>query len=373
MKNLAVFHPSSELYGADRILVIALKSMTKFRPIIYIPSHGPLVEHIKQNLPSAIIKVTPKMPLFYRDLIKPKHFYAFTKNMSQFKKQFKQDNNALNFQKIYFNTLSCSPIAYLLRKLPVPKLFHVHEIIDNPKIARIITARIAFKYSEKVICVSGPVAENLLLDNSKYSHKVDIVHNGIAPLSDKIHQSEKEKIQFYLFGRIKPEKGQWFLIDALQHLDKSILEKAEFNLVGGTLAGKEHLLSDLKSKITDANLTPYINYIPFIENISTELIKADVCLVPSMMRDPFPTTVLEAMSAAKAVIATNHGGAVEAIENHQTGFLIDPDSPKQLAEKIETFILSRDMALEMGLKGRKIFDSNFTLDQFNIRWSKATA
>ena len=52
MKNLAVFHPSSELYGADRILVIALKAMPEFRPIIYLPSNGPLVNHIKNEIPA---------------------------------------------------------------------------------------------------------------------------------------------------------------------------------------------------------------------------------------------------------------------------------------------------------------------------------
>ena len=40
------------------------------------------------------------------------------------------------------------------------------------------------------------------------------------------------------------------------------------------------------------------------------------------MKDPFPTTVLEAMSAGKAVIASDTGGAKEAIDDNETGFLI---------------------------------------------------
>ena len=57
----------------------------------------------------------------------------------------------------------------------------------------------------------------------------------------------------------------------------------------------------------------------------------DFALVPSNMPDPFPTTVLEAMSIGLPVIATNNGGAKEAIIDNVTGLLIDPDSPSQLA------------------------------------------
>ncbi|MCH2235653.1 MAG: glycosyltransferase family 4 protein [Crocinitomicaceae bacterium] len=373
MKKIAVFHPSSELYGADRILVLALQSMLDYQPVIYLPKNGPLVQFIERNLPDAMVKISMNMPLFYRDLKKPSKLVRFFKQYRAFKRLMKSEFSKYKFDQVYINTLACSPIAYMLKDLTIQKLIHVHEIIDNPKLARKLTSKIALKHCNKVICVSSPVAENLLKSESRYAHKVKVVHNGINPVHVNVKEPDNKKVQFYLFGRIKPEKGQWFLLEALQLIDKDLLRQANFNLVGSTLAGKEFLLDELRSEIEKNHLHDVINHIPFVNDISSELAKADVCLIPSQMRDPFPTTVLEAMSAGKAVIATNHGGAVEAVKNMQSGFLIDPDSPEALAEKISAFIQNRNMAFGMGLNGKRIFNKNFTLDAFKTRWLKAVA
>lgn len=53
---------------------------------------------------------------------------------------------------------------------------------------------------------------------------------------------------------------------------------------------------------------------------------ADVCLVPSLMKDSFSTTVLEAMSASKAVMTINHVGVKEAVLDKETGFWVNPNT-----------------------------------------------
>ena len=49
MNTIAVFHPSAELYGADRILVNALKALpADVNKRIYLLRGGPLVEFLPQ-------------------------------------------------------------------------------------------------------------------------------------------------------------------------------------------------------------------------------------------------------------------------------------------------------------------------------------
>jgi len=106
----------------------------------------------------------------------------------------------------------------------------------------------------------------------------------------------------------------------------------------------------------------------FSSKINMAMSEADVCLVPSMMKDPFPTTVLEAMSAGRPVIATNHGGAKEAITNGITGILVSPGDITGLAKHIVSLIGSRTYLKKLGMKAKEQFSSKFSIDTFNKKW-----
>jgi glycosyltransferase involved in cell wall biosynthesis len=369
MKTIAVFHPSVELYGADRILVNALKVMDEYRPIIYLPKSGPLVTFIEQEIPYAKVVICEDLPIIYRAMFTPSGAVSFMKKYRRFSRFFSKENNYYNFEIAYVNTLACSFLLRILNQQKIKSFTHVHEILERPKIAAVITSKLAFRYSELVISVSRAVEQNLIGKRIIRKRKSVIVHNGILPIPD-CKKQKSDKVNFYLFGRIKPEKGQWYLLDALANLPKEVLKKAKFNLVGGTLAGKEFLKTDLLTKIHELGLTDFVNLKGFTSDISGEMAKADVCLVPSLMKDPFPTTVLEAMSAGKAVITTNTGGAKEAILNGGMGFVIPPNRPDIFAQTIQKLILEPSLSTKVGQKAKSEFEKRFTMEQFRLRWTK---
>ena len=88
------------------------------------------------------------------------------------------------------------------------------------------------------------------------------------------------------------------------------------------------------------------------------------------MKDPFPTTVLEAMSAAKPVITTNHGGAKEAVIDQETGFLISPNNTKELANSIINLIERKKEIPQFGAKAKLRYQQLFTINNFNEKWIK---
>jgi glycosyltransferase involved in cell wall biosynthesis len=369
MKKIAIVHPSADLYGADRIMVAAAKSMTHFQAHIFLPREGPLIEFIKSEVPSAKVTISPSLPIIQRSMFSIKGVLQVIKSVYTFKKFFRRENERYDYQVIYINTLASVLTLFSLRKLKVPLLIHVHEIIENPKIVAKLTSCIAVKYANKVVCVSKAVRDNIQ-GNCRFSlDHVIIIRNGIKPIQEKV-SLPNFKIEFYLFGRIKPEKGQWYLLEALKYVDKSVLKFAHFNLVGGTVEGSEHLIENLRSIISQQKLSQRINLIDFTSDISELLSKADVCLVPSLMKDPFPTTVLEAMSLGKTIITTDGGGAKEAIENGTSGIVIPANDPQFFAEKIEAVILNRKMAKEMGLRARNRYQKYFTEDHFSSKWNE---
>ena len=368
MKTIVVFHPSCELYGADRILVNALQSFPKNKlKIVYLLKDGPLIEYIEQNVKNVLIVIQPKMPIFYQALFSIKGVFKCLTSYWSFEKWFRNEHQKHQFDLAYVNTLSCFFLLRTLKKLKVRSFVHVHEIIERPKLAAWTMANFVNKYSDYIVCVSKATENSLARIVPGISSKSYCIHNGIP----SILADEKEvhgRLTFYLFGRITPKKGQWYLIEALSQIPRVTLEKSKFVIVGGTPLGKEHLLESLAEKIKEAGLESVVSMKGFCNDIRTEMNKADVCIVPSLMNGSFPIAVLEAMSAEKPVIVTKNSGAAEMITDGSNGFLIPPNDSNQFAQVLIEMIESKSRVKEMGMKAKEVFENKFTLERFQSNW-----
>ncbi len=369
--KIAVFHPSSELYGADRILVSALKLFppgTSF--IVYLFQNGPLEKFIHNELPEAEVKVIPFMPIIYRKIFTPVGLIKYLVNYFKFNKFFSREQHKEKFDAIYCNTLATSLMLPVIKRSNAITFVHVHEIIEKPKFISKITAQVCRKYADKLICVSRAVADNLIQNDKrlKDSGQIEVVHNGIRSMLRDIGSAPSLKLKFLLVGRIMPKKGHWFLINTLSQLSHSELEKCHFTLIGGVPPGQEKLRKELIELIEQKGHTNYIDLKDFTEDVAFEFNQADICLVPSMMKDPFPTTVLEAMSAGKPVIATKEGGASEAIRHMHSGVLISRSNIQEFKNAIEHFIKYPETIKMMGLNAKERYIENFTVEQFKNRW-----
>jgi glycosyltransferase involved in cell wall biosynthesis len=61
-------------------------------------------------------------------------------------------------------------------------------------------------------------------------------------------------------------------------------------------------------------------------------------LVVTALNEPFGRTLIEAMDLGVPVVATRHGGNVEAIEDGSTGFLVPPNDPAAFAGPIARLV-----------------------------------
>lgn len=365
---VAVFHPSSELYGADRILVNALKAYPEaVRKNVYLYSNGPLVKFLEEQVPNIHVQIDTKLPFIHRSVFTPVGIVSFFYRWIKFIVYFRRESKKYFFKSIYFNTLACSfmlPVAYVMK---LRSLVHVHEIIESPKLVGWLTAFLCSLFANRVVAVSQAVEDKLLEYVASLKVKLIVIHNGIEGI-EVPPKKPGEKIQFYLFGRIMEKKGHWFLIEALRHLPKNLLNKSQFTLMGGAVPGQEQKMEELTLLISSYGLQEHVRIKSFAKDISTAMTIADVCLVPSMMKDPFPTTVLEAMSAGKPVIATNHGGAKEAIKDSTNGFLIGKGDTENLAHCIKRLINDTSSIEAYGRDARNTFEQRFTKSVFEKNW-----
>lgn len=357
MKILFV-HPSVELYGADKILLYILQMLYEKHEItVLLPKDGVLAEHIKSVSSKIKIDIVKDLPIVHSKL-KFSDYLKLPFMILKCKRIYKNQK----FDYCFCNTLAS--ILLLFAGFSKKRVLYIHEIISS-KFLNLGFSVFAKLGAKKVVCVSAHVKNNLL-----FSKKYSVIHNGIPDIADDFTEnkiSSDGKIRFVLPGRFMPQKGQWFLIDSLKELPAEYKNKIHIDLYGSAPPFKPELFAELKNKIEKCGLEKVISLHGFTQNISEIYQKANVVLVPSLMADPFPTTVLEALMFSRPVIATNHGGASEILENSFSR-MIKPNDTTGFCDAIKFLIDNTSLLEQFSKSARKKFCSYLTLAKYEERF-----
>lgn len=90
----------------------------------------------------------------------------------------------------------------------------------------------------------------------------------------------------------------------------------------------------------------------------------DVYLLPSLA-EGYGMSVIEAMSFAKPVIASNINALPELVADGETGLLVPPDAPEALFEAMRTLMEDPALRARMGAAGRAAFEAEHALEVTN--------
>ncbi len=88
----------------------------------------------------------------------------------------------------------------------------------------------------------------------------------------------------------------------------------------------------------------------------------DICIL-STFTEGISNSILEYMALEKPVIATKGGGTIEILIDDETGFLIEPSNPEELAGKIEVLLNDPLLRMKMGTTGKERIMKEFSIDQ----------
>lgn len=256
-------------------------------------------------------------------------------------------------------------IVMMLKAMGQNVIIHYHnkgvstrqdKFVDN------ILYRLFFK-SLKVILL----ADTLYNDVCKYVTRknVYICPNGI-PATIKLERKEYDGFNILFLSNMMREKGVWDLVDSCKILkDKGL--KFHCHFVGKWSDISEEAFND---KINTSGLQNYVNAYgaKYGEDKNEFFQIADVFAFPTFYNNEcFPLVLLEAMEQGIPCISCNEGGISGIIDDGKTGFVIPKNRPEVLANKLEELIKNPDLCNEMGRAGRKKFEQEFTLNQFERR------
>lgn len=366
-KRILVLTSASDLYGAGKVVLESVKVLKEagYFVVFAVSSDGALCKEIsKLDCPVEIIPLA---------VIRRKYFNlkGIINRIHSFICSWKALNRIVsthNIDTIYTNTAGIAIGAIYTRVRNLKHLWHIHEIVPGPPILLKFYAHLMRNYSHKVLVVSEASRKHWLAIDPR--NEIELLYNGFQFKVDDDREGFRAELNVSnntiligMIARVHFWKGQQYFVEIAGHL-KSKINNIKFVMVGDAFPGYEYLYDDIKKDIEKLGLEKYVIDLGFREDVHRILSGLDVFILPSILPDPLPTTVLEAMASQKPVVATNHGGAPEMVVNDKTGILIPWDNAELAANMITPLLVNAELRNMMGTSGRKRVLKEFSVDRY---------
>jgi glycosyltransferase involved in cell wall biosynthesis len=127
------------------------------------------------------------------------------------------------------------------------------------------------------------------------------------------------------------------------------------------IAGEGGLMEELRSLAKELGIERETFFIGRCQHVAELLSISEVCVLSSTA-EGFSNSILEYMAAAKPVVATDVGGAREAIREDETGHLVAAGDDETMAVRIISLLLNPQRARALGAHGRRVVEENFSCE-----------
>jgi glycosyltransferase involved in cell wall biosynthesis len=213
-----------------------------------------------------------------------------------------------------------------------------------------IAFRIASRCADCMVCVSGDSAR-LCRQGGINAQSLHTIHNGIDSQRFAFTGPAPDGPAVYV-GRLSPEKDIATLLRATAIV---VAQCPTFRL---QIAGSGSCSAELAALTESLHLGGNVQFLGEVRDVPPLLHGASGFVLPSLT-EGLPLTVLEAMACGLPVVATRVGGTPEAVLEGNTGLLVSPREPAQLAAALLQIHTNPEMARQMGLAGRARVETHF--------------
>ena len=270
-----------------------------------------------------------------------------------------------------FSQILCSPLSIFYK---TKIIWYQHNIQTKFFRKFFMIAWFNF-FGSSMIAVSSAVKKSYMPYVKKV--KIYVLHNGIYGLKKynfddqsafkkEMGIQENEKL-IIAISRLTFYKGLHILIRSFMTIDDDNLK---LFIVGDS--GESNKDKRYKDEIVKmSNQDKRIHFLGWRDDIDMLLNIADLFIAPAVKPDPFPTTILEAMSIGKCCLVSDIGGQPEAIDN-QSGIIFKPNRPDSLKEEIINIIYSDKRIKEFEANSEIRYRTKFTFDCYKQKLSYIT-
>ncbi len=215
------------------------------------------------------------------------------------------------------------------------------------------------KYLKINILTVSKESKKIIIKNT-FLPKPKVIYNGISQKKiDKqkinlLRQSLKLNNKNYIvstIGTIDNNRGQEVIIESIAIL-KRLIPNILLLIVG---TGIIYEINKLKKLIKEKDLQNNIKLLGYRDDVHEIISISDLIVNPVKKIESFGLVSIEAMALKKPVIASRIGGIPEIIINKKTGYLIDPNNPNLICDRVLRLYNDKKLAANFGKKGHERF------------------
>lgn len=245
---------------------------------------------------------------------------------------------------------------------------HIANVFRAGRIAR--AAQVALDVATARLCAAivavSEATRDALVEQGYPAARVVVVHNGIEAPDAQPARPEgvpADAALLLLVGRLAAVKGQRQLIEALARLRRT---DAVVLLAGKDIERGGAYCRELEFRAAELGVDDRVVFLGYRNDVPALLAAADVLVLPSQV-EGLPLVVLEAMAAARPVVATAVGGTPELVFDGETGLLVPAGDVTALTAALDELLADPTRARALGVAGRRRFEERFTLETMTRR------
>lgn len=233
-----------------------------------------------------------------------------------------------------------------------------------------------YLWAEKI----SAIFKDIIITNSKFDRNLGIKHKITNPEKiitiyngldfHKLKFLPKEMARKFLYRNANP--SSFVLIGTIANLYKNkglgyLIRAAKIIKENGrnwhfTIIGEGPERQNLEKLIKKYELGNTVHLTGHI-NDAYKCLKAFDLFALSSSKEGQPWAILEAMAAARPIVATNIAGIPEMIENEKSGLLVEPADFNALAAAIEKILIHPSLAHECAENALKIVKEKFGIEK----------
>lgn len=255
-------------------------------------------------------------------------------------------------------------VAGLAARLARVPLLTSKRWIDA-QLRHLLLSRVSYRLSSRVLANSNGVARTLVDEDRVPERRIVVVPNFVEDAAFEAPSANEIQARRAAWGigsrhpvigcvaRLRPEKGHEVLLRAAAQLVERWPNLAVV-LVGD---GPEEVR--LRALATELRIVEHVCFTGHLPNRPNPNALFDISVLTSD-HEGFPNTILEAMAAARPVVASNIGGVPDAVRDEVTGLLTPPQNAASVASALARLLAAPDWASALGARGQAIARSQFT-------------
>jgi glycosyltransferase involved in cell wall biosynthesis len=260
----------------------------------------------------------------------------------------------------HFNQLFYTALA---AKLTGARLVHTEHSIECYKRRRLrVALRVLSRLCDHVTAIGDDGAA--VLRTLVPPHKLRIIRAGVDVAAfNRISQAQARQglglpadvPVAVIVARLYPEKNHALLLSAFARV------VAQFPQAMLLIAGDGTERDAINHVVAQLGLAAHVRMLGVRRDVERLLAASDL-FVLSSDREGLPVAVLEAMAAARPVVATAVGDLPRVVQPGITGQLVPPHDPPVLAAAMSEIFRDRPRAMQMGARGRAVVEQHYGLD-----------